>query len=128
VLFRSLYWFYQHWKNQKITHNENIWPIARAIFNIFFTHSLFKRISLTLENKGKSFSPNLNSMATMYVIFAIIGAIIDRVSTQSNPTVSVTYTLLSLSTMFPMIYVKPSKQPISPATMRQEHKTALSRP
>ena len=39
-----LYWFYGNWKRYKAYSGKNIWPVPRAIFAIFFTHSLFSEV------------------------------------------------------------------------------------
>ena len=40
----QLYWFYQNWRLIKRRTRENIMPVWRAIFGIFFCYSLFSRV------------------------------------------------------------------------------------
>lgn len=40
----ELYWFYSHWRVIKRREDSSVWPVPRAIFAIFFCHSLFKHI------------------------------------------------------------------------------------
>ena len=40
----GVYWFYRQWDAQKERNGLNIWPIWRAVFSIFFTLLLTKRI------------------------------------------------------------------------------------
>jgi len=40
----GIYWFQQNWKRQQPMMDKKIYPVWRAVFSIFFTHSLFKRI------------------------------------------------------------------------------------
>lgn len=97
-----LYWFYQHWKNQKIKHGENIWPVARALFNIFFTHALFGRIDDKLADSNINFAWSPNVLATIFVLAAIVGNIADRISAQTGaPPV---FALLSLGLLIPLVW------------------------
>jgi len=74
----QLYWFYAHFRSAKLAARDDSWPVARAIFAIFFTHDLFRRINMS----GGYF--NADTFATMYVILAIVARIIDRVSAASD--------------------------------------------
>ena len=74
----QLYWFYRHFRQAKLAVRDDSWPVARAIFAIFFTHDLFRRINMA----GGYF--NADTFATMYVILAIVARIIDRVSSASE--------------------------------------------
>jgi hypothetical protein len=47
----SVYWFYKHWSLYKKSENEEMWPIMRSIFQIFFTHSLFSLFEMKYQNK-----------------------------------------------------------------------------
>ena len=80
----EFYWFYRHWKNYSVCHSEGMWPVMRAIFSVFFTHSLCSRIdaSLKVADKNYGWSPTL--LATFYVVLAVIGRIADRVSSSTE--------------------------------------------
>ncbi len=47
----SIFWFYKNWRIIKTKQNREIWPVPRAIFSIFFAHSLFREIEGELEEK-----------------------------------------------------------------------------
>ncbi len=72
----GLYWFYKNWKLQKALHNLDVMPIPRAIFSIFFTHSLFRRISDTIDREGISCKFNASLMAWIYVVSLLGSSII----------------------------------------------------
>lgn len=72
----SIYWFFKHWSQYKAKHNEEMWPIARGIFQIFFAHSLFAAIYLRAKEKNNELSWSADSMATIFVVVSIIGAIL----------------------------------------------------
>jgi len=67
-----VYWFYRNWRRIKERNNEDIWPPARAIFYIFFTHALFKNIDLKIKLLGKTFSWNPGMTATLFVVLSIV--------------------------------------------------------
>lgn len=77
----SIYWFWKHWHTWKntadpsISTDVNIWPIPRALFNIFFIHSLFKKFHQIAEIKAGKGLPNINNAATIYVLTAIFNSV-----------------------------------------------------
>lgn len=75
----SIYWFYKHWDTQKRIHNEAVMPAARAIFQILFAHSLFKRIATAYETEtGKLWK--YNGMAWLFVAASIVSQLFERMS------------------------------------------------
>lgn len=40
----GVYWFYRHWKAVRARTGEGLYPVARAVFSVFFCYSLFRRI------------------------------------------------------------------------------------
>ncbi|PCJ29753.1 MAG: hypothetical protein COA90_11245, partial [Gammaproteobacteria bacterium] len=84
-----LYWFYQNWSLYKAKNEATIWLIPRTIFNIFFTHTLFKNIDNTLKKKSIEHSWSPTTLATLYVVITIIGNILDRLpdEAQSLPVI-----------------------------------------
>ena len=44
----AIYWFQQQWDRRK-SHGEDVAPLARGIFSIFFAYSLFKSINQEIE-------------------------------------------------------------------------------
>ncbi|MBT8118286.1 MAG: hypothetical protein KJN89_01100 [Gammaproteobacteria bacterium] len=80
----GVYWFYKNWSLLQPRIEKRIFPLMRAIFSIFFTHSLFKLIdqsAVTLERKHKF---NANLLATLFVAAVVISNILDRVSVNSG--------------------------------------------
>lgn len=76
----SIYWFYKNWKEHKVYSGKNIWPVPRAIFAIFFTHSLFSEVQSALKSKNKIFEWSPGNLATAYVALAIVSQILERMS------------------------------------------------
>jgi len=67
----TVYWFFKHWSLYKKSTNEDMWPIMRGIFSIFFTHSLFALFEMRYTKKTGEAPKSINYMATIYVVFAI---------------------------------------------------------
>ncbi|WP_303748180.1 hypothetical protein [Stenotrophomonas pigmentata] len=77
--FYSLYWFWKHWARHKRDKKLSIWPVPRAIFAIFFAHSLNQEIDHRLQRAGKRYSWSPGMWAGAYVISAIGGRIVSRI-------------------------------------------------
>lgn len=90
----SLYWFYKNWSLQRRAYGLQIWPVARAIFTVFFTHRLFR--ALDGEAHGRGYAPgwNANGQATLYVGLAIASYLSSRLSDSANA--GTVFLLLSL--------------------------------
>lgn len=67
----TVYWFFKHWSLYKKSANEDMWPVMRGIFSIFFTHSLFSLFEMKYQNKTGEAPRSINYLATIYVVFAI---------------------------------------------------------
>jgi hypothetical protein len=67
----TVYWFFKHWNQYKKSSNEDMWPIMRGIFSIFFTHSLFSLFEMKYTYKTGEPPKSINYLATIYVVFAI---------------------------------------------------------
>ena len=76
----GIYWFYKNWQLQQASMDKKIYPLLRAIFSIFFTHSLFKRINQQASELEKEHRFNANLMATLYVVTIVLSHLIDRLS------------------------------------------------
>jgi hypothetical protein len=79
----GLYWFYKNWAIQKERNNEKIWPVPRAIFNIFFTHSLLRRAQ-EVASARTSKTYNVGGIATTYVVAIVLSNFIDRAAPAFN--------------------------------------------
>lgn len=75
----QVYWDYVNWRNYRDASGEDVWPLPRAIFSIFFTHSLFRHIS-DHDATGSRASWNNSACATGIVFLLIAGRILDRLS------------------------------------------------
>ncbi len=104
-----IYWFFRNWKEYRASSGERVWPIPRAIFNIFFTHSLFSAVQNSLSRKNINFQWSPGRFATVYVIAAIISNVLDRMSMRE---IGFPYTELFSIIVLLIIYltlIKPQK-------------------
>lgn len=74
----QVYWFYKNWSNyQKQARLQNsvdsdIWPVARAIFSVFFIHALFRRVDKHAEAKQRPLAWDVDTHATTLVVLVVI--------------------------------------------------------
>ncbi|MGJ8725526.1 MAG: hypothetical protein ACSHYB_13285 [Roseibacillus sp.] len=73
----QLYWFYRHWQIYRTNTSENLWPVARSLFSIFFVHKLFETFESRARLSGDS-RVGLSVIATFFVLVSIA----DRVATR----------------------------------------------
>lgn len=75
----GLYWMYQHWASIKRATRGDEWPVMRAIFEVFFIHSLAADIDQTLRRARIDHRWSPGGVATGAVVAMIAGRIFDRV-------------------------------------------------
>jgi hypothetical protein len=75
-----VYWFYRNWSNYRAVTGAKVMPVMRAVFSIFFTHSLLRKVNEVINERGLQHQWNPGNLATGYVVLAILGNMIDRMS------------------------------------------------
>ena len=90
----GIYWFQQNWKRQQPMMDKKIYPVWRAVFSIFFTHSLFKRIDQQAVHLPQQHKFNANVLATFFVAAIIVSNVIDRLSINTDIAQNITNTTL----------------------------------
>lgn len=78
--FYSYYWFWKQWNIRRKATGEKMWPIARAIFTIFFVYSLFEEIELAANEVTNNTNPRLHIAAVVYIIGEILFKLLDKIS------------------------------------------------
>ena len=96
----SIYWFYAHWALYKRFNGLKLWPVPRAIFQIFFTHLLFRRIDQRLRRTVGRSDWNAHMSASIYVGLLMMAWLSDRVLPE-NSSSSVLLVILVLSILLP---------------------------
>ncbi len=109
----GIYWFYKNWKLQQPRMDKKIYPVLRAIFSIFFTHALFRRIHNRAKNMEKKhqFKPNL--LATFFVAAVIFGNLLDPITVNTSVmdiltdnTIVIVSLIIFIASVYPMIVVQ----------------------
>lgn len=96
----QLYWYYKNWSIYRSTSKEDIWPIARAMFSIFFIHSLLRLVYDKIINTAKSIKVDPRSYATPLVVLILISNTLDRLS---NKSIGSPYTdIASIAILIPL--------------------------
>ena len=95
----GIYWFQQNWKRQQPMMDKKIYPVWRAIFLIFFTHSLFKRIDQQAVHLPQQHKFNANALATFFVAAIVVSNVIDRLSINTDMAQSITNTILIITSL-----------------------------
>ena len=63
-----LYWFYKHWALYKKRTGAAIWPVMRALFPIFFVHSLYEEIDAEITRNGGHHEWLWRTAAAFYIV------------------------------------------------------------
>lgn len=103
----GLYWFYKNWACYKSQwarddpDREDPWPIARAIFAVFFVHSLFTEVKILGRDKPTVDAWESGKHATQLVVLMIAAQLMDRLASRDIGT---PYTdLLALIILVPIL-------------------------
>ena len=108
----GIYWFYKNWKLQENLMDKKIYPVWRAIFSIFFTHALFKRINKSASPLDKQHQFNANALATFFVASIVISNILENLSSSDvlldapDFSLVITSLILFLISTYPMLKVQ----------------------
>lgn len=72
-----LIWFYLHWHTIKAREKSDIWPLPRAIFSIFFIHSLMSEIEAYAAERKFMLAFPKGALTTLYVLLTFAGNLPD---------------------------------------------------
>lgn len=73
----GLWWMYKQWKFFKEKSGEDIYPVARAIFAIFFLHGLFERIESFAHSRGYTKSYSSTGLFVLFIVFNLLARLPD---------------------------------------------------
>jgi hypothetical protein len=78
----SIYWFYKNWS--MLNRDKGYWPVARAIFAIFYTHALFNEVNGVLEREGKlrTFAWSPSMLATVFVVSTLASSVCGQLASR----------------------------------------------
>ena len=74
----GLYWMYQHWAAYRRATRQELWPVARSIFSIFYFHSLYREIDQRLRRLNVAYEWNPGALATMTVVVSLVYSLLSR--------------------------------------------------
>lgn len=74
-----LYWFYRNWAGLNRVRG-CYWPVPRALFHIFFVHSLFRHIDVRLAEAGRSHRWDGALYATLFILVMVASFGVDFLS------------------------------------------------
>ena len=99
-------WSYQNWVNfKRATKDDDIWPGPRALFCIFFMHSLGRMIEATIKRNEIKYRWDSAPVATLFVIAALGSYLLDRlVAYGIGQPITDILSLLALPVMFAPLY------------------------
>lgn len=72
------FWFYMQWARYRRFHNDDMWPVARSLFSVFFTHRLAGEIDHRLQRGGVGYRWSPGWVATGIVVLTIASTITGR--------------------------------------------------
>ena len=79
----QLHWNFQNWQLHKRATGESVWPLPRAIFAIFFTHSLYREIAAYDSTGGRrNWDSDVHASGMVFLLF--IGYVLSWVGTNST--------------------------------------------
>lgn len=83
----AIYWFYKNWANyrdwrQATPADASIWPVPRAIFSIFFIHSLFRKVKHVGQHSAVVQAWGNTVHAWLLVAFMLVSSVLDRLSSK----------------------------------------------
>lgn len=73
----QLYWAYKNWQQFKQASGQPMWPVARALFAIFFTHALYREANAHIKQGGRTYDWRPGELATLFVVLVLISNVLD---------------------------------------------------
>ena len=67
-----VYWFWRNWRDVRDRDGEDLWPIPRALFSVFFTHSLFRKVDDSLRSSGQRYAWSAQGTANAVVLLTVV--------------------------------------------------------
>lgn len=79
----QLHWNFQNWARHRRATGDDVWPLPRALFALFFTHSLYHEIA-AYDSTGNGRTWNSDSYASRMVLLMLAGYALSWFSTGSR--------------------------------------------
>lgn len=101
----GIYWFYRNWHLYRQYSGSRIWPVARAIFAVFFVHSLFALVKDALAEEGK-LSWHAGRHAALMVILMLLSFLVDKLASESVGPPQLVWLLIPLFALQAFVWRK----------------------
>lgn len=79
----ATYWFFKNWRLYKQASGKNVWPLPRAMFSVFFVHSLFRQVKERLSVSVGNLQWDSGGHATTLVGMLIVSTVLGRAAAKS---------------------------------------------
>ncbi len=101
----AVYWFYKHWRHQKLVSGSNIWPLPRAIFSVFYVAPLFKQLDLDARTVGYAPGWSPGAHAAIFIVVNVTARLLDKLSGKTDDFTPLDFValVLPLLGMVPLI-------------------------
>jgi hypothetical protein len=97
----QVYWMYKNWALYRQATGEKLWPVPRAIYSVFFMHSLFRNVK-THKQEDAPGEWNNNASAWTIVGLLVVSNVLSRTSSRA---IGSPYTdWLSLLVLIPLAF------------------------
>jgi hypothetical protein len=118
----GVYWFERNYRFQKRLTGESSWPLARALFSVFFVNDLLKRISAEATEAGITHAWSAGGLSGLYVASVILRSVIDRFAGKvTEPATSVVLSFVSFALVFGMTHALARAQETVNETLARTH-------
>lgn len=97
----QIYWFYKQWQELKEYYDLDAWPIARCIFTVFFTHSLFVYVNEYIKEDNRSYRWNHSALATVYVLLVVVSSVLNQIETLPTSLILISI-VIPLAVLYPL--------------------------
>ncbi|KUK66438.1 MAG: hypothetical protein XD85_0223 [Parcubacteria bacterium 34_609] len=101
----EIYWFYKNWQAVKKFDGQNISPFWRAIFAIFFCHSLFKKVLESAKSHAYQNSYSPGWLATAYILLLLTGNGLSRIESY-DIGFNLIWLIIAIATFIPLLSVQ----------------------
>lgn len=78
-----VYWGFRHYQTIRDKSQQPMWPVARAIFMVFFYHDLYRRFAVAALSRSTNFTFNHTQYATANVVVVLISTICGQLSSRA---------------------------------------------
>lgn len=76
----SVYWSYRHYQTIRQNSGEALWPVARAIFIVFFYLDLYRRFATRALSRDRNYSFNYLQYAVACIVVVLINVVCNQLS------------------------------------------------